>query len=75
VIQGAGVDADENFARAEFGFGGVGVVEDFGTAVAIEEDGFQAVLLLSAERYVSGEGAESPIRRSSVQKKLRVRHS
>jgi len=75
VIQGAGVDADENFARAEFGFGGVGVVEDFGTAVVIEEDGFQAVLLLSAERYVSGEDAESPIRRASVQKKLGVRHS
>lgn len=67
--------ADENFAGAECGFGDVVVAEDFGTAVVIEEDGFQAVLLLSAERYVSGEDAESPIRRSSVGKKLRVRHS
>jgi len=55
------VYADENFARAEFGFGCVGVAEDFGAAVMIEEDCLHAVLLSGAERYVSGEDVESPM--------------
>jgi hypothetical protein len=55
------VYADENFASAEFGFRCVGVAEDFGAAVMIEDDGFQALLLLGAERYVSGEDVESPM--------------
>ena len=41
--------------------GCVGVTEDFGAAVMIEDDGFQAELLSGAERYVSGEDVESPM--------------
>lgn len=40
MIEGAGVDAGKDFARAGFGFGDVGVVEDFGAAVVVEKDGF-----------------------------------
>jgi hypothetical protein len=42
VVERAAADADEDFAGAEFGFGCVGVAEDFGTAVVVEEDGFHS---------------------------------
>jgi len=40
MVEGAGVDADESFAEARFGFGDVGVAEDVGSAVVIEKDRF-----------------------------------
>ena len=39
MIERAGVYADEDFARAGFGFWSVGVAEDVGSAVMIEENG------------------------------------
>jgi hypothetical protein len=40
MIESAGVDADDDFAGARFGFGNVGVAEDVGAAVVVEKDGF-----------------------------------
>ncbi len=40
MVESAGVDADEDFAGAGFGFGDVSVAEDVGAAVAVKEDDF-----------------------------------
>jgi hypothetical protein len=58
MVEGAGVHADEDFAGAEFGFGGVGAAEDVWATVVIEENGFHVggrILAWTRERG-KGEG-------------------
>jgi hypothetical protein len=40
MIQGAGAYADENFVGAGFGLGDIGVLQNFGSAMLAEKDGF-----------------------------------
>ena len=40
MIEGAGVDANEDFIVAQMGLGDVGVVKNAGVTVVMEEDGF-----------------------------------
>jgi len=47
MIEGAGLDFDEDFVGADGGRGDVAIVEDVGRAVVIELDGFH--LLLQAD--------------------------
>jgi hypothetical protein len=40
MIEGAGADTDENFMSAEFGFGDVDILQNFGSAMLAEKNGF-----------------------------------
>jgi hypothetical protein len=51
MVEGAGVDGDEDLAEAGFGLGDIGVAQDVGRAVAIEEDGFHVHAPRYAEKY------------------------
>jgi hypothetical protein len=51
MVEGASVDGDEDLAEARLGFGDVGVAEDFGWAVVVEEDGFHGQAPRYAEKY------------------------
>jgi len=51
VVERAGVDADQNFSEAKFGWVYFGVAEDIGAAVAVEEDGFHELARKRREKY------------------------
>ncbi len=52
MIQRASTHADEHFAGAGFGIGDIGVLQNFGPAVLVEEDGFHVWLQFSFELRV-----------------------